>query len=397
MKILWVTYDLPFPSNSGGKLRAYHLLKGVAVKHKLTLYSYYRDEDQLAFLPEIKSFVPTIKVFKRRPVWDGRNLLKTALSSWPLLSVSYLDRYLQAAIGDEVRRGNYDLIHLEFFGVAWLLPFLKDLGQKVVLGEENVEYEIYRRYAARMGNWPLRCLLSYDVWKMRRQEEKFWRLADAVLAVSQADGDVIVKTGARNCFLVPNGVDVAFYRRFVKKVDEGSGRRALFTGNLNYPQNGEAIRWFLTAVAPLIRQEVPDFRLIVVSQFRPAWIGRFSDLVDFRVNDRTDFTAFVDQADVFVLPVWIKSGTNIKLLQAAAVGFPVVTTSAGLAGYDFVNGRDLVCADGGVSFAAGVVSLLRDSAFRKRLSESIRHRVEKYDWRFSVRSLETVYEKVQLS
>ena len=323
MRILWITYDLPHPPNSGGKMRSYYLMKYLSLKYEIDLYSFYRNENQLEDLTQIRKLVSNLRLYKRRPVWDWRNLFAAALSDKPLLASSYHDLRMIRDLKEDLVKRNYVLVHLEFFGVAWVLPMLTKLGVKVVFGEENIEYQIYSRYALQRSNPLIRKLMAFDVWKMRRLEQVYWRLASANLAVSLEDLKVMEKSGARNAFLVPNGIDVDFHRSHAKKAGIGVQNRALFVGNLLYQQNNEAVSWFCLSVLPKIIEELPDFKLVVVSGTRPGWVSRFENYLIFRTDLSSDFTVFVDEADIFVLPVWIKGGTNIKLLQALAVGFPI--------------------------------------------------------------------------
>lgn len=394
MRVLWLTYDLPYPPSSGGKLRAYHLMKLLSRRFEIGLFSFYRNREQLDQVAELRSFVSELRCFHRRWVWDPRNLFRAGFSDKPLLAVSYFNRRLVTELKEVLVAGSYDLIHLEFLGVAWVLPFIKKLGRKVVLGNENIEYQIYQKYTERQGNWLLKSLMAYDVWKLRRHEEALWRLADANLAVSQKDLGIMKKAGAKNCFFVPNGVDTVFYSNHVKQIIKQSEARALFTGDLLYQQNSEAVRWFLSRVMPLVRKKLPQFKLVVVSASRPAWLDDFRSVIDFRGDKSSDFLSFVEEADIFILPVRVKSGTNIKLLQAMAVGFPIVSTSDGVEGYDFATRPVVKVADTEVAFAQGVIELLTNFNLRLKLSEASRRAAASYDWEKSAQALAVIYEKI---
>lgn len=393
MKILWLTYDLPYPPNSGGKLRAFNILKLLSRKFEITLFSYYRKEEQKDYIPELLKFVSRVEVFKREPVWRLRNLMAAVFSNNPLLLISYLNNDLAKRLGRYLTQERFDLVHLEFFGVFWLLPYVKSLGVPVVLGNENIEYQIYQKYRDREKNPFLRLLMGYDIYKLKRKEEIFWKAADINLAVSAEDKIFIESRGVGNCYLVPNGVDLPYYRNFTRKEFSGPGNRALFTGNLHYQQNSDAVKWFLEEVMPRVKDRIDDFKLVVVSAYKPSWLEKFSDVIDLRDSPYAEFTDFVKVADIFVLPVWVKSGTNVKLLQALASGLPTVSTSAGVSGYDFTDGDDLFVADTPENFAGKVVLLSRDLNLRKRFSENALNKMGRYDWNYSAEKLGDVYEK----
>lgn len=394
MKILWVTYDLPFPLNSGGKQRSYHLLRGLKeADFDVTLFSFYRREEQRVYSPELLKIVSRLELFKRRYVWDPRNLGAAVFSSKPLLIVSYEQKDFYNVLERAVRREGYDLIHLEFFGVAFSLPLLKKYRQKVIFGGENIEHEIYSRYTERESNPFLKGLMSLDVYKMKQTEEKYWRLADFNLAVSDADAGVIEKIAPGRVAVVPNGIDSALYAGFGKIIHKEVMAKALFVGDLLYAQNSHAVQWFCREVWPIVRRSYPFFRLVVVSATAPDWTKEF-EVLELIVDHDSGFEKFVERADLFVLPIWVKSGTNIKLLQSLAVGYPTVSTSLGLAGYPFQNGRELLVADNADGFARAVSRLLGDFQIRSELSSRGRKRALGFDWGHSVRRLLKVYETV---
>lgn len=395
MKVLWVTYDLPYPTNSGGKLRAYHLIKNLSKRFDITLFSFYRSDEQLEAVPVLKKFIRRVVVFRRRPVWSIRNLVRATFSDKPLLLVSYESADLEQSLRESLEKREFDAVHLEFFGVASVLSSVKKAGVPVVLGNENIEYQIYQKYVANVRNRLLRFLMDYDVCKMKRWEEKLWRLADVNLAVSGEDSKVMKEAGVRNASLIPNGVEAQYYLNFRKAINRTVSNRALFTGNLRYPQNGEAVKWFAVRVLPLIKKHIPSFKLVIVSGYKPNWLSAFSDSIELHNNTSSEFVDFVDKGDIFVLPVWIKSGTNIKLLQAAAVGFPIVSTTAGLSGYNFLAGHEVLSAQSPEEFAHSIIRLLRSYQLRKTLSQNVLRVVRDYEWSKSATALGDIYEKIK--
>src|SRR3989338_10145678 len=102
MKILMLTPYLPYPLLSGGQIRTYNLLKNLSLKHDITLFSFIRRDDERKYIPELKKYCRTVKVFRRRPAWDLRNILLACLTSYPFLVAIYLSRRLRTAVEAEL-------------------------------------------------------------------------------------------------------------------------------------------------------------------------------------------------------------------------------------------------------------------------------------------------------
>jgi glycosyltransferase involved in cell wall biosynthesis len=390
MKILFLTYDLPYPLVAGGKIRAYYLLKALAKKHQITLFSYYRNEEQKKYLSELEKYCQEIKLFKRGKPWSWQNLLRTFTSKLPFASATYYSPALAKALLKELKERKFDLVHFESFYPALYLPLVKKQGLKTVLGNENIEYRIYQRYAE-SRNPLLKILLKPEVWKMKHFEEKLWQQADINLTLSEEDAQVIRKAKANPCFLIPNGVAISFF----KPKKPGDGQKLIFIGNLLYQANQDAMKFFLAKIYPLIERQNPKVKFILVSSHQPNWLKQFlKDKSIHLIQDQERAAKdFLTQGDVFVAPMRIASGTNIKILEAMAAGLPVVTTTVGIEGIEAK--KEVIIADQPEDFAHQVVSLLKDKAKCQQLGEASRELVKKkYDWQKIGEKLSQVLEEI---
>lgn len=389
-KIAWVTYDLPYPPNSGGKLRAFNLIKNLSRDFDIHLYSFYRNGEQLKFLDKITPFVTGVKVYRRGWVWNIKNLLLNLFYPQPLLSISYLNRELREDLLTAVKEKKFDLFHFEFLGTASYLCLVKERGGKVLMGNENVEYKIYDAYAKQSKFYPLIPLYKYDVWKMTRFEQKLWLTADANIAVSVSDARVVGSITQRVCPVVPNGVEIVTEY----PLKRSKGPVAYFAGDLKYQQNRDAVVWFLESVYPLVKDEVPDFKLIILSNNSPKFMDKYRKFSEVVGDSQSHFEDFVPLARIFISPIRIKSGTNIKILQAAAAGLPIVCTQASISGYDFEDGRDVLVAREPKDFAKAVITLLKDPQLQTEFSSRALAKVKKYSWENSAKILKDVYTEL---
>jgi glycosyltransferase involved in cell wall biosynthesis len=269
----------------------------------------------------------------------------------------------------------------------------------VVFDNLNCEYLLQKRAfltdLRAPARWP-GAAYSFVQWqRLRRYEAQVCRRADRVLAVSDVDAEMLRElVPGLDVTVVPNGVDTQTYQPELPDPDLQIPTNSLvFTGTMDFRPNVDAVLWFAQKVLPLVQAEVPDVHLFVVGQ-RPhrRLEGLQSDPAITLTGWVKDTRPYIAAAAVYVAPLRIGGGTRLKLLEAMAMGKPVIATRLGAEGYPVTDGRELSLADTPTDFAASVVALLRAPERRAELGQVARTFVEQqYDWRAIVPRVETVY------
>jgi glycosyltransferase involved in cell wall biosynthesis len=89
----------------------------------------------------------------------------------------------------------------------------------------------------------------------------------------------------------------------------------------------------------------------------------------------------VRQQWAVVAPLRVGGGTRLKILEAMALGTPVISTSKGAEGLDTHSGQDILIADSSQAFADAIGQVFEDAALREKLAAGGRALVEReYDW-----------------
>jgi glycosyltransferase involved in cell wall biosynthesis len=194
--------------------------------------------------------------------------------------------------------------------------------------------------------------------------------------------------------VVPNGVDLDFYKPGVTPPAPGLGPHSLvFTGKMDFRPNVDAVLWFVGEVLPLITALLPDARFYVVGQ-RPhprlaALAGHPAVVITGQVPDTRPYIA---GAGVYVIPLRIGGGTRLKVLEAMAMGRAMVSTRLGCDGFPLEDGREVCFADQPGAFAEAVVGLLQNREEAEALGRAARAYVEaNYGWDAIVPRLEALY------
>jgi len=221
-----------------------------------------------------------------------------------------------------------------------------------------------------------------------------------VVAVSEADRAALQRlVPGLDVTIVPNAVDVATYTSNDIQPSRLPPRSLIFTGKMDFRPNVDAVLWFCQEVLPQIRRKLPDARFYIVGQSPHRRVLRLADDPAVTVTGYVDdVRSYIAGACVYVVPLRIGGGTRLKVLEAMAMGKPIVSTSLGCEGFEGLEtGQELSLADTQDDFAQRVIELLGDASRREKLGQAARRFVEqRYDWRLIVPRLEQIYEKLDV-
>ena len=221
---------------------------------------------------------------------------------------------------------------------------------------------------------------------------KAWGSFDKLVVMSEVDRSKVGRCLPGHCVeVVPNGVDLDCFGPMERDSEQ---KRLVFLGGAGHYANVDGLEYFIKEIFGRIRSEIPDLRLHVIGQGWETCSGK-SDC-----GSAVEFTGFVEDLrecfagmSVLVTPIRIGGGTRLKILEAMALGVPVVSTSIGCEGIAVEDGRHILVADSAICFAEKVLQVFGDAKLRKQLTEEAYALVkERYGWETIVRKMETVYE-----
>jgi len=380
MRILFLATWFPYPPDNGSKLRVYHLVRALGQAHEVSLLSFAfataRPED--AAPP--RQWCQQVDVVAIDPFaanWAGA--LRTFLSPSPVAARPLpamrqaATRWLQAQPFDAV-------IASTEMTAAYALQS-PPAAAKILEEHNSLTRWMHERYGEQSNaGQRLRCWASWQ--KTRLYEARLFKQFDLVTMVSVQDQAVCRADlpGYRGRVeVVPNGVDCAHNRPGLAQPQPAS---LVFNGSLTYSANYDAMRWFLAEVYPRIRTQVPEVTLAITGSTESV------NLAGLALDDSVHLTGFVQDvrlpvagAAVAVAPIRQGGGTRLKILEAMALGTPVVATTKGAEGLEVVAGEHLLLADTPATFAQATLALLGDADLRARLTVAARRLVEeRYDW-----------------
>jgi glycosyltransferase involved in cell wall biosynthesis len=377
--VLAVTSELPWPLDSGGHLRSFHLLRALARRADVRLVVPVPPgaSAALSALEGQGLRVVAVPVGPRTRLGETGRVLAARLAGEPyVLYRRHLRADVRRALRAEASRQAPDVLYLDHLdSLLYHVP-----GVPAVLDLHNVYSLLVARAAAEQANPLKRLYLRGEARRLARVEQRAVRTADAVLAVSDQEREHFLGLGARSVHLVPNGVDCAAFAD-LDCGRPGVGPVVLFLGSLSWGPNVEAARFLAQEALARLREKVPDARLVLVGRQPAPDVRGLARLEGVTVAaDVPDVRPYMAQAAVLAVPLLAGGGTRLKILEAFAAGLPVVSTAVGAEGIAAQDGRHLVLASPD-DFAGALARLLGDPALRARLAGPARELARQtYDW-----------------
>lgn len=396
-RILVISSFLP-SRQSGGRVRLRALMRGLARTHSVSLLSFVPPGADAEATREMREDYDEVVIVPNDRI-AGTRASKRALQLHSLISPRSFERLVcerpafQVALDRMMAASHFDVVHIEGCAMA---HYDFPRGVPVVLDEQNVEYDVLRRVVSVTRALPRKLYNYVDFLKLRSEEQHTWRSVDACAVTSSRDEDFVkrVAPGTRTA-VVPNAVDVERFTPGSPDLDRGT---LLFFGEMGYYPNTDAMLFFLSEVLPRLRRSNPSARLVIVGPSAPKAILRWASTDVIVTGAVPDVRPYIEAARAVVVPLRVGGGTRLKILEAMAMGKPVVSTRLGAEGLSVTDERDILLADDAESFADRVKRVLSDGDLARQLGAAARRTVEnEYDWTTSVRKLEALYETAMVA
>jgi sugar transferase (PEP-CTERM/EpsH1 system associated) len=378
--ILFLAHRIPYPPDRGDKIRSWHLLKHLAGLGRVHLACFADDEADAAHLPALREALGgrlgEAHVEIRRTGKAGAGV-KALLAGKPVSLTLFDSPSLRSFVEAMLERPEIGTIFAYSGQMAQFVP--DGVTQNFVMDFGDVDSAKFGDYAAKGG--PLAWVHRREASKLAAFERATAARAETSTFVSEAEADLFRRTVAApgaDIRAIQNGVDLAYYDP-AARVQAADAPRPLivFTGQMAYAPNIDAVCWFAREVLPL----VPAATFAIVGRKPPEAVTRLAGPRVIVTGAVADVRDWLVAADVVVAPLRIARGIQNKVLEAMAMGRPVVASSAAFEGIDAVPGRDLLVADTAEAQAAAIESLLADDSAACALGAAARRRMEEaYSW-----------------
>lgn len=401
MRILWLGHNLAYPPKGGPLQRNYNLLREAAKQHEVHALVF----DQPASRPPgvtpedcveaLKKFCASVDwvPLSKDPIGIGRywRAFSGMVTGEPYEFGWLRSQDMMRRVQSLAARLRFDVVHADTLGLAPYVRFLPNAG--TVLNHHDIESALVQRRACSERSMVWRAFWAREAAHLLAAERRWCPSFHVNIVVSDDEGSIVKPScGQSKICVVPNGVDVGY---FTPRPDPG-GSRLLFCGRLDQLANRGAITYFFKSIWPELSGRVQNLEIDVVGKNPPAWLVELSQR-----DPRVQVPGFVDdvrpyfqKATVFVCPITEGGGTRLKILDASAMGMPVLSTTFAASGLALRDGQHILIADTCEDFIQQTLRLLSDKMLRQRLAQGALDVVtQTYSWDMIGRSLMNAYEE----
>ncbi|MHB9036657.1 MAG: glycosyltransferase family 4 protein [Armatimonadota bacterium] len=379
--IIFLAHLFPLPLDSGGKIKSYYTLRALASEHDVRVLAYVRSDEERDCMEDLRAICGDIQTvpLRRGKVRQICDLARASALGQSFIVSRDFRTEMQTAFDRLVADCQPDVVHIDHLQMAQFVDFRT--GYKTVLDHHNVESMIIKRLAETSESRPTRLYADLEWPKLQKYELDVCRQADLVLTVSDEDKSTLNELcpGMENITCVPIGVDVDYFKHVER---EPGSKNILSVGTMYWPPNVDSMLYFCRDILPIVKTEIPGCTVTIAGQRPVESVQALASDPSINVTGYvSDSREISKNCGVFVVPLRSGSGVRVKILNALAMGLPVVSTSVGAEGLAVKSGKHLLLADTPRDFARAVVEVLRSPELADEIGRNGRALVcDSYSW-----------------
>lgn len=391
MRILMITEGFPFPPTDGVKLKVYHMLKGLSMKHDIFLLSFVDSKLDVNF-GEIELFCRQIELVSKNQ--RSFTLLRTILNIFertPFSLKPYNSHKMKRRLKKILEHEQFDIVHLDMANTAQFIDLVSHMPT-LIAPHDSITLNLKRR--SKLEKNFFRRVYQYIQWKKwERYESEMYAKFGKCFVVSDVDKEVLLSLNPEiDIAVAPNGVDVDFYKSLGSKPEKAS---LIFSGSMGSFQSVDAILYFCETIYGNLKAVMPDLELYIVGKNPPHSVKQLTQDKSITVTGYVeDIRPFIDKSTIYVCPIRSGSGIKNRLLEAMAMSKPIVAFAKSCEALNVTHMKDIWLANNPQEFTRGILTLLDDQALREEIAYNARQLVEReYSWGRSINIIEKSYEE----
>jgi sugar transferase (PEP-CTERM/EpsH1 system associated) len=359
--LIFISHRIPYPPDRGEKIRGYNLINHLARRYRVYLGCLIDDPADAKHVAYLRTICTEVAAFHIDKRLQKMKALAHIRPGRPLMLDYYSHPGLQRWVNETAASNPMDVVYIFCTAMA---PYALNLDCSArILDMQDIDSEKWADYA-RNSRWPARVVWQREARTLLRYERHAVMQSDLAFLVTEEEtrrfAELAPETSGKVTWL-QMGVDVAQFSPAIDFANpyKGDGPHLVFTGNMDYWPNADAVTWFATEVFPSIRDRLAEARFHIVGANPGLDVLRLAEQLGVHVTGRVpDVRPYVAHADVSVAPLRMARGVQNKVLEAMALGRPVVASPQAFEGVRAVAGRDLLVADGADAMKGAIIDII---------------------------------------
>lgn len=375
---------IPYPLIKGDKLRAFHHIRELSKENTIILCALTSEKIHPEALPELKKYCTEVHIFKLNRIGIFINLIKAFLTGLPLQVGFFYNAKVKKSINKIIEQSQPDHIFCQLIRVA---EYVKDVKKiEMTLDYQDVFSKGVER---RMQIIPFifKPIFKMEYKRLLNYERHVFERFTNKIIISEPDRDYIPHKEKEKIHIIPNGVDTGYYSpREVEKKYE-----LLFTGNMAYPPNINAVLYIVHEIMPLLIKESPNIKLLISGANPSKSVMRLQSKNVHVSGWVRDIRNSYAQSRIFLAPMQIGTGLQNKLLEAMAMKLPCVSSALANMALNATTDKEILIGNNAEEYVKHITKLLNDESYSKKIaSKGYEYVLNNYNWETLTQKIEKI-------
>lgn len=386
MKVLQLTYRVPYPPTDGGAMGIYTITKGLSengcqvdlVAINTPKHSQPKDA--------MKKWARQFDVFVNTRIRLFRLLRNILFEKLPYNVSRFHSIEVESCITQLLKTNSYDFIQVEGAFVATYLPLIKSLTDvPVIIRTHNIEYVIWKRLSKNEGNPIKKWFFKHLSERLYQFESKYYNLANGIAAITEEDKERLIEMKVRKPIrVIPVGTE---FEKFNPTTTLPLKRTLFMIGALDWLPNIEGLNWFMDNIWSEIHYKFPDVQLHIAGKGTPQHMLNWNKQNVFVHGFVNDAVEFMNAYQIMLVPLLSGGGMRVKIIEGLAAGKCIISTSIGAEGISAENNEQILIANNPTEWINTISALIEQQDEIVRIQKNARHFAEeKYENRSVTRN-----------
>lgn len=393
--ILFLTTKFPFPPDDGGKIDSLTNLHILAKNYNIFLFYIGKKHNEEVFQKRDINLCGLYHYQKE----IGNNifgLFKNLFCRFPYTIKKYHDDKIYMEIEKIIKEEKIDITYIDHLHMAFYGKLINEHFPeiKLILREHNAEYIFWERIYKEESNIFKKLLFWWQSLKMLNYEKEITNIFDKCLMISSIDQIKLKKINPNiRAQVISTGINIQNYQASQpRKIIPFS---LLYVGDFSWLPNLKGILWFLRKVWPEVKRLFPKAKIFIVGKNPPKDILRYKNDDVIVTGYVQDVKPWIDRSEIFLVPLFSGGGIRVKILEAMAIGKPIISTSVGAEGIDIEDKKNILMADNEEDFIKSIKILFNNKEIRENLAKnSIKLIRDKYSFNAVERDICSVVKEL---
>ncbi len=391
MRILLVAPRFPYPTRTGDTLTVFHLLKHFSQRHTVDLVACVREHPPPEYRAAVAAYCGLVRTVQIPFLKSAFNSATAVLQGRPLQSAWFTCAKVQRVISDLVREQDYDVLYAHTVRVARYLLDLPVQTRALRILAMQISMKLnYQRLALYERNPLYRLAFRYEASRLGSFERQLVDKFDRSLVISAVDRNAISPDPDDRFFECPHGVTLDDPSAPVEVRRPNS---IIFSGNMNYRPNVDAVVYFYREIFPKVRRTIPDAEFLIVGANPDISIRRLEEDPGVHITGEVPSVySWLRRTMVGIDPLRAGAGLQNKILEGMTCGLPMVVTPVANEGIQATPDVHLFATDDPVEFAGHIIRLMQDKDLRESMGNAARRFIqERWSWEAHFNRLEAMF------